>query len=110
MAWLDTRMTRSAGILGFCCIGALAAACGSNAAVSSGPSGISSGGSAAAAGSDGTGASAASANSGNGASGSGLNVPDGGDMDMTAQTKGDEGKACKTLDFTTPSSPTACAM
>ncbi len=34
----------------------------------------------------------------------------GGDMDMTAQTKGDDGMACKTLDFTAPSSPTACAM
>ncbi len=32
----------------------------------------------------------------------------GGDMDMTVQ--GASGKTCKTLDFTTPSSPTACAM
>lgn len=34
----------------------------------------------------------------------------GGDMDMTAQTKGDVGLGCKTLDFTNPLSPTACAM
>jgi hypothetical protein len=34
----------------------------------------------------------------------------GGNMDMTAQTKGDDGKACKTLDFGKPMSPTACAM
>jgi hypothetical protein len=33
----------------------------------------------------------------------------GGDMDMTMQTKGDDGMACKTLDFTNPMSP-ACAM
>jgi hypothetical protein len=34
----------------------------------------------------------------------------GGDMHMTAPTKGDNGQTCKTLDFATPSSPTACAM
>jgi hypothetical protein len=34
----------------------------------------------------------------------------GGDMDMTTQTKGDSGLACKTLDFTNPKSPSACAM
>jgi hypothetical protein len=33
----------------------------------------------------------------------------GGDMDTTEQTKGDDGLACKTLDFTKPMSPTACA-
>lgn len=30
--------------------------------------------------------------------------------DMTTQTAGDDGKACKTLDFTAPTSPTACSM
>jgi hypothetical protein len=34
----------------------------------------------------------------------------GGDMDMTMQTKGDDGLGCKMLDFTNPMSPTACAM
>jgi hypothetical protein len=34
----------------------------------------------------------------------------GGDMDMTTQTKGDDGMACKTLDFTSPASTTACVM
>jgi hypothetical protein len=34
----------------------------------------------------------------------------GGDMDVTMQTKGDGGLACKTLDFTNPMSPTACVM
>ena len=33
----------------------------------------------------------------------------GGDMDMTPQTKGDAGMACKTLDFT-PMAKTPCAM
>ncbi len=33
----------------------------------------------------------------------------GGDMDMTAQTKGDSGKACKTLDFT-PTTTAPCVM
>ena len=33
----------------------------------------------------------------------------GGDMDMTAQTKGDGGMACKTLDFT-PMATTPCGM
>ncbi len=32
----------------------------------------------------------------------------GGDMDMTAQTKGDSGMTCKTLDFGSTTSP--CAM
>jgi hypothetical protein len=34
----------------------------------------------------------------------------GGDMNTTAQTLGDAGMACKTLDFTNPGSMTACAM
>jgi hypothetical protein len=34
----------------------------------------------------------------------------GGDMDMTTQTRGDTGLGCKTLDFTNPMSPSACAM
>jgi hypothetical protein len=34
----------------------------------------------------------------------------GGDMDMTMQTKGDAGLACRTLDFSSPMSPTACVM
>jgi hypothetical protein len=33
----------------------------------------------------------------------------GGDMDATAQTKGDDGHGCRTLDFSNPMSPTACA-
>jgi hypothetical protein len=31
-------------------------------------------------------------------------------MNMTMQTKGDDGMACMTLDFTNPATPTACAM
>jgi hypothetical protein len=34
----------------------------------------------------------------------------GGNNDMTAQTRGDGGLGCKTLDFTSPMSPTACVM
>jgi hypothetical protein len=34
----------------------------------------------------------------------------GGDMDLTMQTRGDGGLGCKTLDFTNPMSPSACAM
>jgi hypothetical protein len=41
---------------------------------------------------------------GNGAAGG-----TGGDMDMSAQTKGDDGLGCKALDFTDPQSMAACA-
>jgi hypothetical protein len=40
--------------------------------------------------------------------GSGASGGAGGDMDMTAQTKGDDGWACKTLDFGNAMSPGAC--
>jgi hypothetical protein len=42
-------------------------------------------------------------------SGTGGTGGPGGDMDMTMQTKGDDGMACRTLDFTTPASP-VCGM
>jgi hypothetical protein len=34
----------------------------------------------------------------------------GGNMDMTMQTRGDDGLGCKTLDFGNPMSPMACVM
>ena len=42
--------------------------------------------------------------------GSGGTGGGGGDMDVTMQTRGDDGLGCKTLDFTNPASPKACAM
>jgi hypothetical protein len=41
--------------------------------------------------------------------GAGASGGTGGDLDMTPQTKGDDGLVCKTLDFTSPADPLACA-
>ncbi len=85
MAWSDFRLAKSAWLVGFCGAGALAA-CGGNPSVNNGGGAINAGGTTgagAAAGSNGT---AASANAGNGASGNTLNVPDGGDDNMTTIT------------------------
>jgi hypothetical protein len=80
MSWLESRWWKNAWIVGFCGLGALGAACGSNASVANKSGGT--GGSAAGS-SAGSGASAASANFGNGGTGNDLNVPDGGDNNNT---------------------------
>jgi hypothetical protein len=42
--------------------------------------------------------------------GTGASGGTGGDMDTTAGTKGDDGLACKVLDFSNPTPSKACTM